>query len=113
MAKIAKWLVVLSLVFALGWHWVILHSVAWVSMATEYSRVLPLRDAIVKTFDTSSRCTLCKFVAEGKKAEQEKNVKKDVLKLDFFVVQERLTLYPPLAFELLPASGDSAPERLT
>ena len=111
MARLAKWLVVLTLVFALGWHWVILQSVAWVSMATEYSRVLPLGDALLKTFDSSSRCNLCKFVAEGKKAEQEKNLKKDILKLDFFIVQDRLVLFPPLAFDLAPPLRSSAAER--
>lgn len=103
MVKSAKWLVVAALVFALGLHWIVLQSVAWVSMTAEFSRALPLGQAIKKTLDGENQCSLCKFVAKGKDAERNKSGQKEVLKLDYCLSVEQAVLYPPTSFSLSAA----------
>jgi hypothetical protein len=114
--QFGKALVVASLILVLGWHWIILQSVAWVRMAAEYSAVLPIKEALVKTFDGRSPCQLCKFVAEGKKSEKEQETQKLVMKLDLLLVRDTVALFPPSDFQwatgtvdLLSCRGSSPP----
>ena len=67
---------------AVGGHWAVLQSVAWVGMTIEFSRTDPLDKAIEKTLDGQHPCNLCHFVAEGKKSEREKEMVKPATKLD-------------------------------
>jgi len=90
-----KWLAVITLTFALGGHWAILQSVAWVTMVASYSQTAPLKAALVKTFDGQHPCSICKFVANGKKSEQKQETRKLSLKLDFFLTPTRVAIYPP------------------
>lgn len=90
-----KWLAVVALTFALGGHWAILQSVAWVTMFAGYSQAAPLKVALVETFDGKHPCPLCKFVAKGKKSEQKQDRQKRLTKLDFFLVSSRMIVYPP------------------
>ena len=90
-----RWLAVVTLTFALGGHWAVLQSVAWMTMVAGYSQTAPLKEALVKTFDGKHPCSLCKFVDRGKKSEQRQETQKLAPKLDFFLAATRVTLYPP------------------
>src|SRR6185503_1214165 len=69
--RIAKVLVVGALVCAIGGHWAVLQSVAWVGMFVKFSQSDPLMPALVKTFDGKPPCTLCLLIATGKKSEKK------------------------------------------
>ena len=90
-----KWLAVVTLTFALGGHWAILQSVAWVTMVASYSQTAPLKTALVKTFNGEHPCPICQLVATGKKSEQKQETQKLLVKLDFFLAPTRLAIYPP------------------
>lgn len=62
---------VLALTFSVGAHWALLQSVAWVGMAVSYAKVVPLREALAKTFDGQHPCKICKFVREGQQSSQK------------------------------------------
>ncbi len=104
-----RWLAVVTLTFALGGHWAILQSVAWVTMVAGYAQSAPLKAALVKTFDGEHPCPICKFVANGKKAEQKQQTQKLLTKLDFFLASTPAGLLPPapdaLYFTLPPSAG--------
>jgi len=111
-----RWLAVVTLTFALGGHWAILQSVAWVTMVASYSQTAPLKAALVKTFDGEHPCSICKFVANGKKSEQKQETQKLLTKLDFFLASTPVGLFPPvpdaLHFTPPPSAGarsDSPP----
>ena len=90
-----RWLAVVTLTFALGVHWAILQSVAWVTMVASYSQTAPLKAALVKTFDGEHPCSICKFVAKGKKSEQKQETQKLLTKFDFFLTSTPAGLFPP------------------
>ena len=90
-----RWLAVVTLTFALGGHWAVLQSVAWMTMVAEYSQTAPLKEALVKTFNGKHPCSICKFVDSGKRSEQRHEIQKLLTKLDFFLAATRVTLYPP------------------
>jgi len=83
--KFAQALVVCALVFAIGAHWVILQSVAWVGMAVAYSQNSSLKQALVKTFDGKHPCTLCKVVQHGKNTDKRAGTENQVPKLDLLL----------------------------
>ncbi len=60
------------LVLAIGGHWALMQSVAWVRMAVSYSMSTPLREALRMTFDGRHPCQLCKAVQAGKNSERKK-----------------------------------------
>src|SRR4026209_2274759 len=99
--RLAKWVVVLMLVLATGGHWAFLQSIAWVSMAVQFSQSDSLPTALLKTLDGQHPCKLCKVVNEGLKHEQEQKSQKLETKLDFFcpfaqamVIAERVSGLP-------------------
>ena len=107
--------VVLALVLAVGGHWAVLQSLAWMRMAVQYSRTVPLTVALQKTFDGRHPCKLCQVVKEGKKADQ-REVKKVEIKPDFFCDLDRAPVCPLAAFPAisseparLSSRGDSPP----
>jgi len=104
-SRIGQWLVVVALVVATGGHWALLQSLAWVGMAVSFSQSEPLPVALKKTFDGAHPCNLCKFVAEGKKAEKHQPLLKLETKLDFFCVRGALAVFPP---ELAVFSSDDS-----
>ena len=55
-----------------GGHWYILQGVAWVNMIRDYSRMVPLTQAVAMTFSGKYPCPICKGIAEEKKAENAK-----------------------------------------
>src|SRR5437762_12921916 len=105
----ALWLTFVTLTFALGGHWAILQSVAWVTMVAGYSQTAPLKAALVKTFDGEHPCSICKFVANGKKSEQKQETQKLLTKIDFFLTSSPVRLFPPapdaLHFMPPPSAG--------
>ena len=62
-----------------GGHWLVLQTIAWAQMLRDNSRGASLREAIAKTFDGSSPCTMCKKIAEG---QQKEGKPAAVVKLD-------------------------------
>ena len=95
-----QWLIVTSLILAIGGHWAILQSVAWVGMVVNYSESFPIQEALVKTFDGKHPCKICKVVREGKKSEQRQSLLKVETKLDFWLARRPVLLYPPTAFNV-------------
>src|SRR5947207_12000412 len=106
-----KWLTVVTLTFALGGHWAILQSVAWVTMVAGYSQADPFKEALVKTFDGRHPCPICKFVAQGKKSEQKQETQKLLTKLDFLLAPTRVTIYPPSPAPLQSSPAGSSDSR--
>src|SRR6185295_12505017 len=102
-SRLGKWLVVAALTCAIGGHWTLLQSVAWVTMAVNYSQTAPLNEALAKTFDGKHPCPICKLVTEGKKSERQQVLEKIVTKIDFFLTAPAVVLYPPKQFRLLPS----------
>ena len=108
LARLSKWIVVLSLVLVTGGHWALLQSVAWARMTVNFSQSAPLSVALKKTFDGQHPCNLCQFVAAGKKSEQKQVVQKLEVKFDFFNQPGTVALYPPVQFQLPPAASHAA-----
>ncbi|MST94327.1 MAG: hypothetical protein EXS33_03470 [Pedosphaera sp.] len=108
LARLSKWMIVLSLVLATGGHWALLQSVAWARMTVRFSQTARLTVALQKTFDGEHPCQLCQFVAEGKKSEQKQALEKSGAKFDFFNQPGTVALFPPSRFHLLPATAHAA-----
>ncbi len=92
------------LVLNLGLHWAALQSVAWVSMIVRYSRTATFQEALVQTFDGQHPCSLCEFVADGKKAEREQQDPQMILlKFDFLCETARLFVFDEFPFDRIEA----------
>jgi hypothetical protein len=105
-AKCGKVLVVSALILVIGGHWALLQSVAWIGMTINNSQTLPLKQALIKTFDGKHPCTLCKFVAHGKKSEKKQESEKSEAKLDLYFVRNLIDL-KPFAFPLVSTAVDA------
>ena len=88
-AKVAQVLIVFSLVLAIGGHWALLQSIAWIGMLAKFSQTNSVSEAWVKTFDGKHPCKLCIAVQEGKKSEQEQESVRVERKLDFFILNNK------------------------
>jgi len=99
--KFAQALIVCALVFAIGAHWTLLQSIAWLGMAVSYSHNSTLKEALVKTFDGKHPCTLCKVVQQGKSAQQKQDAQKQIAKLDLILDARPATIFclVPKAFQ--------------
>ena len=64
--------VAIALVLAIGGHWALVQSVAWLRMAVSYSKSAPLYEALRMTFDGRHPCQLCKVVQAEKTSSEEK-----------------------------------------
>lgn len=108
-------LVVFLLILSIGGPWVILQSVAWVSMAAGYSKEGSLSQALLKTFDGQHPCQLCRYVDNGRKTDQQREVQLPALKIDFFLQSQPVVLdipqfsLPQLGFSLLLAARAEPP----
>lgn len=105
-----------TLIAAVGGHWTLLQSVAWVRMAVQYSKDAPLGVALQKTFDGRHPCKLCRVVREGKGSEEKRAAKRVETKLDFFCLHHALALAGPERFPAIldvdlavPSRADSPP----
>jgi hypothetical protein len=96
--RIEQWLIVTLLVIAIGGHWAILQSAAWVGMLVNYSNTATLSEAWTKTFDGKHPCKMCKLVREGKKSERKQNLLKIEAKFDFTFDAGTCGLFPPRPF---------------
>lgn len=105
--RLFQFSVALALIAAVGGHWVVLQSVAWVGMAVNYSKTAPLSIALKKTFDGEHPCRLCVVVKEGKQEEQKRAVLKVETKLDFLCLQTPAYLPPVLPVTLLSVPSDT------
>ena len=103
--KIARALIVLSLVFAIGGHWAFLQSIAWLGMTVKFAQSDTLGGAIRKTFDGLHPCKICKIVQEGKKSEKKQETLNVETKLDFWLVRNASLLNPPQPFCVLPGTS--------
>ena len=90
-----KWLTVLALIVAIGGHWALLQSAAWVGMAVKFSKTDSVSVALQKTFDGKHPCPLCKLVKSGKASEQKRDLQKIETKFDFQLVAGSCGLFPP------------------
>ena len=102
-----QWLVVILLTFAIGGHWAVLQSVAWVGMVASYSQNSTLREALLKTFDGKHPCALCKTISAGKKSEKKTEFTPQVKQLGFVSARTVFVFCPPHAFWLQPESRAS------
>ena len=68
--RLATTISITVLAFTLGLHWVMLQSLAWVSMTISYTGEASVYAAVKKALDTKTTCVLCRVVDAGKKAEQ-------------------------------------------
>jgi hypothetical protein len=103
-----QFFVAAALIIAVGGHWAVLQSVAWVSMAVAYSQTDSWEVALKKTFSGEKPCKLCHAVKEGKQQEQKQSVLKIETKLDFVCLQSIAYLHPALPFTLLSPSSHVA-----
>ena len=110
------WLIVTLLTLAVGGHWVMLQSVAWMGMAISYAQTDTLKVALVKTFDGNHPCTLCRVVQAGKRAGKTTDTQRVETKVDFFLVTRQVIIFsrPPTPFQtagirLMPARAESPP----
>jgi hypothetical protein len=106
--------VVFSLIAAIGGHWTVLQSVAWVNMAITYSQDAPLVEALQKTFSGDSPCQMCKAVREGQQSEREQGVLKSETKLDFWLADGGFVLlnpHAPASVAKLEPVGSLRPDR--
>jgi hypothetical protein len=105
--RLSKIALILALISSVGCHWAVLQSVAWVGMAISYSHSAPIGEALVKTFDGNHPCSVCKFVAEGKKSQDKQETWKPLHKLDLFSPCQYLSLEPIAQY---PLAGSSIAE---
>ena len=100
--RFGKCLIVLALVLATGAHWAALQTVAWTTMLANNLRTQSISEAVSKTFDGEHPCCLCKAIAAGKKSEKKSEAVTPTLKMEFPPVGEKLNLFPPNRFAVLP-----------
>ena len=105
-------LVVLALVGAIGGHWAVLQSVAWVGMTFRYVQTDSIGVALRKTFDGQHPCRLCKAVEAGKKSEDKQVFLKVETKIDFWLSGSVPLLDPPVIPSVWPTAVSSPPLRL-
>jgi hypothetical protein len=54
-----------------GGHWMALQMVAWAQMLRDYSKNVPIAEAVQKTFGGAAPCTMCKMIANGQQKEEK------------------------------------------
>ncbi len=86
---------VFVLVLAIGGHWVLLQSAAWVGMAVNFSKTDSLSVTLQKTFNGKHPCRVCKLVKDGKAAEKKEQQQKLGTKIDFHLLPGSSRLIPP------------------
>ncbi len=90
---------VAALAFSLGLHWMVLQSVAWISMAVEFSRDLPTLTALKRAFDRQHACHLCRVVAAGKKSQQDDEGQSLSIQLEAVLNPSFLRVHPPASWQ--------------
>jgi hypothetical protein len=84
------------LTLAVGGHWIVLQSAAWVGMFVKYASEDSLPDALIKTFDGSHACRVCEFVQDGRNSEDRQDMRNhQQIRLDFLLQIEVPGVFPP------------------
>jgi hypothetical protein len=97
--------VVLALVMAIGGHWALLQSAAWLGMAVNFSKTDSVSIALQKTFDGKHPCPLCRIVKAGKASEKKQDLPKLETKFEFLTNAGSCELFPPKSIRhFTPAS---------
>ena len=94
------------LTIAVGGHWAILQSVAWLGMTISYSQETTLSVALKKTFDGQHPCKLCLAVKEGQRAERKHDSLKVQTKLDLACLRIAAFIPPGFPWTLLSFSNE-------
>jgi hypothetical protein len=95
LVKTSKWAVVAMLALALGFHSMLLQSVAWMGMIVGYSCAAPLPQAVAKTFDGRHPCPLCKLLRAEKKAESTQAAPQPLVKFDLIADRPAVFCFLP------------------
>jgi hypothetical protein len=103
-ARVAKMVVIVTLVATTGAHWALLQSVAWTTMLAENLSCGSVGQAMSLTFDGKHPCPICKAIAAGKKSEKKKDSTLQLQKFEFPLATENPALPAPLQFESPPPS---------
>ena len=96
------------LVLAVGGHWVLLQSVAWVQMTVSFSQAAPLEEALKMTFDGKHPCALCKAVKQGKSSERESGRNMPDKKIDLFCPGSNMGFLHPLEYPPVLTTAEHA-----
>lgn len=109
-ARYPRWLIVSLLIVAVGAHWTVLQSAAWIGMLASNLSTTSIREAWSKTFDGKHPCKLCKVVHAGKSAEKKQDNQKPQTKLDLLLIGG-----PSIAFRWLrePFQLNPSPQIIT
>jgi hypothetical protein len=67
MRRLTLLVVLVAFVFSCGGQWPLLQVVAWGNMIREYSRMVPLSQAVEMTFSGKYPCALCRAVFKHEK----------------------------------------------
>jgi len=86
---------IIALCCAIGLHWIALQSLAWTTMIIDYSKRVPLRQAITQTFDGAHPCSLCHAVNTGKNSDKKSDLQSPAPKIDMIYVAYAIRLIPP------------------
>jgi hypothetical protein len=81
-ARLARFLMIATLVAATGAHWALLQSVAWTTMLADNLRCGSVSEAVSRTFDGRHPCPICKAIAAGKKSEKKREFTVSSLKFE-------------------------------
>ena len=98
-ARLAKIVVIVTLVATTGAHWALLQSVAWTTMLAENLGCGSVGEAVSLTFDGKHPCPLCKAIAAGKKSEKKKDSTLQLQKFEFPPASGNAALPAPRQFE--------------
>lgn len=66
MRRLSTLFVLFAWLLASGTHWDLVQSFGWAKMAVNYSRTMPLDEALRLTFSPENLCGVCEFVADAK-----------------------------------------------
>lgn len=92
----------MALVLAMGLHWAALQTVAWATMLANNLRSDCLASAVSKTFDGMHPCCLCKAIAAAREKQRKSEAITAAVKMEFPPTAEKLNLFPPAQFDVLP-----------
>jgi hypothetical protein len=56
LTRLSKLVLALALAGSIGLHWAFLQAVAWTGMVASYACILPISEALQKTFDGKHPC---------------------------------------------------------
>ncbi len=109
-SRLAKILVVATLVASTGLHWAALQTVAWTGMLADHLSHESLGCAVSDTFDGRHLCPLCRAILAAKKSEKKSEAVTFTIKMEFPPVADTFALISPSpvsAFSSQPLQADA------